>query len=181
MNLLRLLLQKTSLIVISYIYKLWSKPLFRKFISRYPNLFYHSRKIFYFIVSYIKKTTVFDVPQLNGFSKISIYKSFSEKGYYCVGYPSVLAIFLTTKCNLRCLICRREGVTGENMGFENIYKLEKAIRFAQIIDLTGWGEPLIYPKFEDVLNYIFSINEGEVIQITTNGTKLCLNILRDNS
>ena len=172
MNLLRLLLRKASIILISYIYKLQSKPLLRGLVSRHPKIFYYYRKIFNSIVSYSKHVSAFDVSQLNSYPKISIYKSFSEKGYYCVGYPSVLAIFLTTNCNLRCLICRREGVTGENMELENLHKLEKAIRFAQIIDLTGWGEPFIYPKFEDVLNYIFSINTGEVLQITTNGTKL---------
>ena len=88
-------------------------------------------------------------------------------------YPSLLSIFLTTRCNLRCFICRREGFKGEDLKFENIYKLEKAIRYARTIDLTGWGEPFLYPRFEEVLNYIYSLNpRGELIQISTNGTRL---------
>ena len=106
------------------------------------------------------------------FPAIQVYETFAEEGYYCVGYPSVLAIFLTTHCNLSCFICRREGFTGEHLRLENIYKLEKAVRFAKTVDLTGWGEPLIYPRFEEALEYIYSINPGEVIQFTTNGTKL---------
>ena len=92
-------------------------------------------------------------------------------------YPSTLSIFLTTRCNLRCFICRREGMKGEDLTFENIYKLEKAIRYAHTIDLTGWGECLLYPRFEDVLRYIYSLNpRGNLIQITTNGTRLSQHI-----
>jgi MoaA/NifB/PqqE/SkfB family radical SAM enzyme len=92
-------------------------------------------------------------------------------------YPSTLAIFLTTRCNLRCFICRREDYKGEDLTFENIYKLEKAIRYANTIDLTGWGECFLYPRFEDVLRYIYSINARDnLIQIATNGTRLSQHI-----
>jgi len=101
-----------------------------------------------------------------------IYNQFIEQGYYCVCYPSTLAIFLTTNCNLRCFICRREGFKGQNLEFENIFKLINPIRFAKTIDLTGWGEPFIYPKFVEILDFIYSINPMKLIQITTNGTRL---------
>ncbi len=88
-------------------------------------------------------------------------------------YPALLTISLTTRCNLRCFICRREGFKGEDLEFENIYKLKKAIACAQTISLTGWGEPLLYPRLEDVLNYIYSLNRRKnLIQLTTNGTRL---------
>ena len=88
-------------------------------------------------------------------------------------YPRRLTISLTTRCNLQCFICRREGFKGEHLEFENIYKLEKAIKYARTINLTGWGEPLLYPRFEDVLDYIYSLNRKKnLIQLTTNGTKL---------
>lgn len=88
-------------------------------------------------------------------------------------YPRMLTISLTTKCNLRCLICRREGFKGEDLIFENLYKLKNAIKYACNINLTGWGESLLYPKFEDVLNYIYSLNaKKNLINLTTNGTKL---------
>jgi MoaA/NifB/PqqE/SkfB family radical SAM enzyme len=103
---------------------------------------------------------------------IEVYQSLMKQGYYCVRYPSTLAIFLTTHCNLNCFICRREGFRGQHMEFHNLSKLESAIKFAKTIDLTGWGEPLVYPKFENALNYICSVNPGQVIQFTTNGTRL---------
>jgi radical SAM protein with 4Fe4S-binding SPASM domain len=88
-------------------------------------------------------------------------------------YPRLLTISLTTRCNLQCLICRREGFKGEDLKFENIYKLEKAIRHAQTINLTGWGEPLLYPNLQGVLDYIYFLNRKDnLIQFTTNGTRL---------
>jgi sulfatase maturation enzyme AslB (radical SAM superfamily) len=39
--------------------------------------------------------------------------------------------------------------------------------------LTGWGECFLYPRFEEVLNYIYSLNpRNDLIFITTNGTRL---------
>lgn len=87
-------------------------------------------------------------------------------------YPKTLLIFLTTRCNIRCRICDRENHSGIDLDFPNIYKLEKAIRYAEIIDLTGWGECFIYPKIKDVLHYIYSIKNDRCMQITTNGTLL---------
>lgn len=88
-------------------------------------------------------------------------------------YPKVLSICLTTRCNLRCFICRREDVRGQDLDFGNLPRLKNAIRHASMIDLTGWGECLVYPKFEEVLSYIFSLNGRDgLIQITSNGTLL---------
>lgn len=85
----------------------------------------------------------------------------------------MLSIYLTTHCNLRCFICRRENHKGENVNFENLFKLTNAIRSAETVELTGWGECFVYPKFEDAINFICSINGNKnLIQITTNGTLL---------
>lgn len=88
-------------------------------------------------------------------------------------YPSFLSIFLTTRCNLRCFICNRDEFKGEDLKYENIYKLANAIKYAQKVDLTGWGECFLYPRFDDVLEYIYSLNpKKDLIFITTNGTRL---------
>ncbi len=88
-------------------------------------------------------------------------------------YPRLLAIFLTTRCNLRCFICRREGFKGEDLDFGQLEKLSRAIRHARTIDLTGWGECLMYPRFSDVVRYIGALNpRPDILQITTNGTLL---------
>ncbi len=88
-------------------------------------------------------------------------------------YPSLLSIALTTRCNLSCFICRREQIAGGDLEFDNIYKLEKAIRYARAVSLTGMGETLLYPRFEDVLSYIYFLNNStRLIRVFTNGTKL---------
>jgi MoaA/NifB/PqqE/SkfB family radical SAM enzyme len=88
-------------------------------------------------------------------------------------YPKLLSLCLTTRCNLRCFICRRENVKAQDLMFENLFKVRNAIRHASTIDLTGWGESLLYPRFEDVLAYIFSLNARDgLIQVTSNGTLL---------
>lgn len=88
-------------------------------------------------------------------------------------YPKVLSICLTTRCNLRCFICRREGHRAQDLEFSKLPLLRNAVRNASVIDLTGWGECLLYPKFEEVLRYLYSLNGRKgLIQITTNGTLL---------
>lgn len=94
-------------------------------------------------------------------------------------YPLFLSIFLTTRCNFKCFICRRENFKSEDLKFENLRKLEKPIKYARTIDLTGWGEPLLYPRFQDVLDYIYSLNKrSDLIFMTTNGTRLSKDIAR---
>jgi MoaA/NifB/PqqE/SkfB family radical SAM enzyme len=88
-------------------------------------------------------------------------------------YPELLSIFLTTHCNLRCFICRREEHRPAHLNFDNLTKLKQAIRHASVIDLTGWGECFLYPRFDDVISYIFSLNRNkELIRIVSNGTML---------
>jgi len=94
---------------------------------------------------------------------------------YCypnlLSYPKFLSIFLTTRCNLRCTICDRTNFKTSDMDFEDIYKLRNPIRHAKTIDLTGWGEAILYPQYEDVIKYILSINnKKKLIYQTTNGT-----------
>lgn len=87
-----------------------------------------------------------------------------------LNYPKYLAICLTTCCNLRCTICDREGFINSDMDFENIFGLKNPIKYAKMIDLTGWGEAILYPKYADVVEYIFSINnKKKLISQTTNG------------
>jgi len=89
-------------------------------------------------------------------------------------YPSQITITLTTRCNLNCFICGyRDQFRGDDISFDNLYHLKKAIQHAKTINLSGFGEALVYPRFEDALNYIYSLNPSqELIHITTNGTRL---------
>jgi len=90
-------------------------------------------------------------------------------------YPKRLYIYLTSKCNLRCFICLRtyNNYIGKDIKFDDLRKIERAIKYAKIINLTGWGEATIYPKFKQTLEHIYSINPNKnLIEIITNGTCL---------
>lgn len=88
-------------------------------------------------------------------------------------YPDELFIFLTTRCNIRCLICRRENHKPIDLKYGNLVKLTEPIKHAKIIDLTGWGEPFLYKNIDDVISLILKTNKrSNLIRITTNGTLL---------
>lgn len=86
-------------------------------------------------------------------------------------YPQLISICVTTRCNLRCFICRREDFKGADFDFANLDKIKNAIRYAKVVDLTGWGECFLHPRLEDIINYIASVNRKKrIFHITTNGS-----------
>ena len=88
-------------------------------------------------------------------------------------YPAFLSIALSSHCNAACFFCRKSDYKGDTIEFENIFKLESAIHNARAIDLTGWGEPFFYPRFEEVVAFIGRVNTlPHNIQVTTNGSFL---------
>ena len=88
-------------------------------------------------------------------------------------YPPMLSILLSSHCNAACFFCRPSDYKGATIEFENVFKLESAIRYARIVDLTGWGEPFFYPQFEEVVDFVTSLNDTkQLIQITSNGSFL---------
>jgi MoaA/NifB/PqqE/SkfB family radical SAM enzyme len=93
--------------------------------------------------------------------------------------PKVLYIELADYCNLNCMFCGRGAyvdATGDKGGFidvEMFKKLERPLRAAEILGLSGRiGEPLIHPKLESLLRWVYEINPTIRLRITTNGTAL---------
>ncbi len=90
-----------------------------------------------------------------------------------VTYSGELFIFLTTRCNIRCLICRREDHKPIDLDLADLYKLKKLVRHASVIDLIGWGEPFTYRQLDSVLDFIFeNSSKPAVLRMITNGTLL---------
>lgn len=88
-------------------------------------------------------------------------------------YPATLAILLNTHCNAACFFCREADYKGTSVESREVLKLDTAIRHARVVDLTGWGEPFLYPDFEWVVRHILDINASpSLIQVTTNGSLL---------
>ena len=88
-------------------------------------------------------------------------------------YPPVISIALNSHCNAACFFCREDDYKGDSIDFDNVVKLESAIRNARTIDLTGWGEPFLYPRFVEIVGYICATNSTkQLIQVTSNGSLL---------
>lgn len=88
-----------------------------------------------------------------------------------------LRIVLTTECNYKCKYCFAEGEINKNkrvLDFEELKKILLVSKEFGItnIKLTG-GEPLLYPKIEELLKYIREI-QIPYVDLTTNIS--CLNI-----
>jgi MoaA/NifB/PqqE/SkfB family radical SAM enzyme len=93
--------------------------------------------------------------------------------------PEVIYIELADYCNLNCMFCGREAEiarTGDKGGYvdiEKVKKLERPLRAAKYFGLSGRiGEPLLYPKLGELLDWLYGINPTIQLRITTNGTSL---------
>lgn len=82
-----------------------------------------------------------------------------------------LRIVLTTECNYKCRYCFAEGEKDKKIRIIPIEKLKAILKVAKEfginkIKLTG-GEPLLYPKIEELLKYIRKIRI-DYVDLTTN-------------
>lgn len=85
-------------------------------------------------------------------------------------------ITLTRSCNLRCSFCYAKGTDYRDNDIIEYDNLTKLIDFCdeantKFIVFTG-GEPLLYPRFIDVLKYIRSKEKKMITTIATNGIAL---------
>ncbi len=90
-----------------------------------------------------------------------------------VPHPHTLALFLTLKCNYCCFFCTRgDNELYATVDFEKLLPLAPAIRDATMVDITGWGEPFLYPRMKEVIEFINQHNRKGCISVTTNGSLL---------
>lgn len=94
-------------------------------------------------------------------------------------YPKKLTIVLTDRCNLKCFICQRDeyeqalGGFGQLLDLNNLSHLDEAIKAAEIIDITGFGESFLHPELKGFLDYIYALNPNPgLIAGISNGTAL---------
>jgi radical SAM protein with 4Fe4S-binding SPASM domain len=71
-------------------------------------------------------------------------------------YPRRIVVELTNRCNLNCIMCGRTGRHFEKFNFDREWfkVLEPAFVHTEEIVLHGWGEPLVYKGFSDLLEYL---------------------------
>lgn len=88
-------------------------------------------------------------------------------------YPRHLFIETTAKCNLSCSYCPREDASN-HMDFELFRQiLDEASEYGpRSFSLHLFGEPLLYPRILDAVEYIKRKNKRNRVLLTTNGTYL---------
>ena len=86
--------------------------------------------------------------------------------------PRRVVLELTNGCNLRCAMCGRNfaSFVPTEFDFSWLERFGDVFPKAEEVTLMGWGEPTIYSRFADVLEYLdqFPVRK----YICTNGTKL---------
>lgn len=89
--------------------------------------------------------------------------------------PSNLHLELTNRCNLKCRTCGRNHWDGNlnplgDMSLETVRRLEPYLKRAGCINVWGYGESLLHPRFFEMLDYCTQFQSN--IQLFTNGTTL---------
>lgn len=98
--------------------------------------------------------------------------------------PLAIQIQVTNLCNFRCFYCsasqpiefrQRDGLLLENMRYED-YKLciNSIVQSGgtEVLNLLGWGEPLLHPNIVGMVRYAKEKNAAKLIRIITNGSLL---------
>lgn len=86
-------------------------------------------------------------------------------------YPRFVFVELTENCNFHCPMCRpgRPYDAAMNMPFHRFAQIAKTLfPYAEVVDLRGWGESLIYPDIVRALSLAGSF--GPQLKIYTNLT-----------
>ena len=88
-------------------------------------------------------------------------------------FPRHLFIETTASCNLSCSYCPRER-RKDHMEWSTFQSIvDEATRYGSRSFSTHlFGEPLLYPKWKEAIEYIHSKNKHHTVLLTTNGTQL---------
>ena len=87
-----------------------------------------------------------------------------------VPFPKFVGIYLTSCCNYRCFFC--EDRKPFHLPLEDLYGLKTLIRNAEILNITGSGEPLFYKHIKEAIHFINENNNRNCISLNTNGSLL---------
>lgn len=92
-------------------------------------------------------------------------------------YPELIKVEITTACNMACAFCGAaqsipnwKSRPGEHISLTALEKIVDHVPMLRWIDLQGVGEPLVHPKFREILLFLAGRNIS--VQFTTNGLLL---------
>lgn len=96
--------------------------------------------------------------------------------WYDKEYPRHIFIELNSSCNLSCDYCPRKKES-QNMDWDTFKGIidEAREHGARSFSLHLFGEPLLYPRIIEAVEYIKRSNRNNTILLTTNGTLLSKN------
>ena len=85
-----------------------------------------------------------------------------------------IQIGVTSRCNARCIYCphwtAKKYWQGEDLPFEIFKSLSPSFSRTGLVYLQGWGEPLLHPRFFDMLKMVKK--KGARAGLTSNATLL---------
>lgn len=134
--------------------------------------FNDSNRIFRVIDRFRSFYKIFSAVSKKGISEVDLIRSQFPYIFHDASEPPILALELTSYCNLKCLYCTNNtgGRKKEHMNestFNQVMKNIHSFKFKKRIQLVGNGESTIHPNFEDILNQL--TQSGNYISIVTNG------------
>ncbi len=107
-------------------------------------------------------------------NRIRLARSYLGKRVLCDGMPVDFSIELTSRCNLKCVMCPRDDDSVRGLGnmqlatFQRI--IDEAAQYLEFAHLHLAGEPLMHPDFGAFIDYAAA--KGVRTEISTNGTML---------
>ena len=82
-------------------------------------------------------------------------------------YFKKVYVEITNSCNLNCEFCIKNSRKTQFMNFDNFkFILNKLENYTDYLYLHVLGEPLLHPKFNDIVDYA---SKNFKINVTTNG------------
>lgn len=114
---------------------------------------------------------IHDTRELN--YRLNIWESYYKKSVLS-SYPIFMQLSADFKCNISCIFCslykyrKKEG----DFTLQDFKKISPILDFTYRAGLSGEGEPLFNPYFEDIWDYIVTKYPGININLCTNGILL---------
>ncbi len=107
----------------------------------------------------------------------------NEESGYAQSYPHIFSIEVTSRCNIRCIMCgfhskyRKEPIIGKDISNKLFEKAMSFVKEAELVPLCGGGEPLLKTDLPEMVNGISELGIPTVI--TTNAQLLTKNLSRE--
>ncbi len=91
-------------------------------------------------------------------------------------FPKLISLELTNACNAKCIMCPREQLTRKigNISMDVVEKLckDSAGKPLKKINVFGFGESLLHPKFPEIIRYIKHSLPDVELNLSTNAQLL---------